>query len=288
MTVERAAAAERAGGAVAALRVAVSVGVCSGRARELLADVGSSGAVVARNARRGLGSIDVEGAVETSGADGASRSGENSCGCSRRARDGICEAGGAVETNRARIRRRVGDRLAAGAVVTSLAISVGSGEVGDGAGLGGGASLARCVQGDTTSGRVVGARRARLRIRSSSRAVVASRADDTANAVDGSGKAGVALAPVTSRAELHGGESDASCGAVVSRWARRAAGDGSETANSADSCSRARILRGVSCSSGAVETEKAVALASVVQLDSGSRAVDARFSDVAVFASGAV
>jgi hypothetical protein len=229
MTPERATAAKSAGRAVADFRVTISVRVSSRRARELIADVGSSGAVVTGNTRKSFSAVGVEGAVESSRADGARSSGQNDCSGTRSARDGIGETSCAVVTKRARILSGVDDRLTSRAVVTSLAISIRSSQVGDSAGLASRAGLAASVQGDTTSGGIVSTRRARLRVRSAERAVVSGRADDTASAVSGSRDAGVALAPVTSRTLLHGVVGGGDRWAVEARRARRARASGSKS-----------------------------------------------------------
>lgn len=239
------------------------------------------------NTRKSFSAVGVEGAVETGWADGAGGLSQNDrCGA-RWARDGVGETKCTVVTERARVFSGVGDRLASRTVVTSLAISVGSGEVGDGTSLAGRAGLAACVQGSAASGRIVGARRARLRIRSCGGAVVTSRADYAANTIDGSGNAGVADAPVSGGARKLGRFAGARRRTEVTRRARSALSGRLQSGNASECGSGASELRAEGGSSGAVETNRALTLASVVQLDSSSASVNARFGDIAIFARGA-
>lgn len=286
MSPEWAAASERAGGAVGEAGVAVAVGVGSGRARILGADVCSAGAVVSRNAGFGGGSVDGPCAVEAGGARRAHALSEDCCCSSRRARNWRDQTGGAVEAERARILRGSCGGLSSGAVVASLAVGVGGCEIGDGAGLSSCAVQAGVARRAAWRW-VVGSRLARDWVGSSLRAVVASGANNAANAVDRGGDAGVADAPESGRAWLLREVGCAGGGAVVTGRARGAVEDGCEAGKIAHCRGGARELGGEVGSGGAVVASWAFALASVVEFNIRSSSVEARISDIAIFSGGA-
>ena len=171
--------------AVRLVSVARVVRVSTKTTGEVSGEVGSSRTVVARNTKFRLGTVEVEGAVETGRTDITRSLSFRISSGSRGARNRRRQTNSAVETDGTFVVSRIGDVLSSRAVVTSLAISIRSSEIGDSTSL---ASIARNTRsiGSTTSGRIVGSSRARERVGSSFRAVETSRADFSLDTISGS------------------------------------------------------------------------------------------------------
>ena len=242
---------------------------------------------MSRNTGFRLGTVgDIESAVESSGANGASGLSLRG-GCrARGARKRRGQTDSAVEADGALVCSGAGDVLSSGAVVTSLAVSIRSSEVGDCTSL---ASIARNASSarSTTSRRIVGSSRAGERIRGRFRAVETSRADITLDAVGGSRNAGVGDAPVASSARKLGCGVDSDSGAVVTRRTEIALRGLLETRSTSKSTDGAGILGRVVGAFGAVVSSRAFTLASVVEFSGVESSVLTRFSDIAILTNRA-